>query len=94
MNYVPVIAGTFSNVSAGIQGVSESSTSSQQDQDCIVMPIWKNASYFDDALLKFDNGTVVQQVNIASPEVNTDSREVSTVVPEVNTATPKDLMGL
>ncbi|GKB91041.1 putative ribonuclease H-like domain-containing protein [Tanacetum coccineum] len=35
----------------GIQGVSESSTSSQQDQDnqdCIVMPIWKDASYFGD----------------------------------------------
>ncbi|GKE36111.1 hypothetical protein Tco_1455433, partial [Tanacetum coccineum] len=31
-----------------IQGVSESSTSSQQDQDCIVMPIWKDASYFGD----------------------------------------------
>ncbi|GJY44516.1 hypothetical protein Tco_0432729 [Tanacetum coccineum] len=27
------------------KGVSESSTSSQQDQDCIVMPIWKDASY-------------------------------------------------
>ncbi|GJS33118.1 putative ribonuclease H-like domain-containing protein [Tanacetum coccineum] len=36
----------------GIQGVSKSSTSSQQDQanqDCIVMPIWKDASYLDDA---------------------------------------------
>ncbi|GKG04125.1 hypothetical protein Tco_0314512, partial [Tanacetum coccineum] len=35
-----------------IQGVSESSISFQQDQanqDCIVMPIWKDASYFDDA---------------------------------------------
>ncbi|GJY85787.1 retrovirus-related pol polyprotein from transposon TNT 1-94 [Tanacetum coccineum] len=35
-----------------IQGVSESSTSSQQDQDnqdCIIMPIWKDASYFNDA---------------------------------------------
>ncbi|GKC02213.1 hypothetical protein Tco_0993823, partial [Tanacetum coccineum] len=52
MNYVPVDAGTFSNVSAGIQGVFESSTSSQQDQDCIFMPISKNASYFDDASLK------------------------------------------
>ncbi|GJY98983.1 hypothetical protein Tco_0516413 [Tanacetum coccineum] len=28
------------------QEVSGSSTSSQQDQDCIVMPIWKDASYF------------------------------------------------
>ncbi|GJW69807.1 putative ribonuclease H-like domain-containing protein [Tanacetum coccineum] len=51
MNYVPVVAGSFSNVSAGIEGVSEFSTSSQQDQDCIVMPIWKDASYFDDASL-------------------------------------------
>ncbi|GJR28467.1 hypothetical protein Tco_1104699 [Tanacetum coccineum] len=36
----------------GIQGVSESSTSSQQDQDnqdCIIMLIWKDASYFGDA---------------------------------------------
>ncbi|GJT80886.1 hypothetical protein Tco_1055228 [Tanacetum coccineum] len=43
---------SFSNDFAGIQGVFESSTSSQQDQDnqdCIVMPIWKDASYFDDA---------------------------------------------
>ncbi|GKB75877.1 hypothetical protein Tco_0942772 [Tanacetum coccineum] len=39
MNYVPVVVGTFSNDFAGIQGVSESSTSSQQDQDnqdCII----------------------------------------------------------
>ncbi|GKD26513.1 hypothetical protein Tco_1232727, partial [Tanacetum coccineum] len=33
----------------GIQGVSESSTSSQQDQDWIAMPIWKDASYFGNA---------------------------------------------
>ncbi|GJW93440.1 hypothetical protein Tco_0173112 [Tanacetum coccineum] len=44
--------GTFSNVSAGIQGGSESSISSQQDQDCIFMPIWKDASYFEDDSLK------------------------------------------
>ncbi|GJY72167.1 ribonuclease H-like domain-containing protein [Tanacetum coccineum] len=36
-----VVAGTSSNVSAGIQEVSESSTPFQQDQDCIIMPIWK-----------------------------------------------------
>ncbi|GJW44642.1 ribonuclease H-like domain-containing protein [Tanacetum coccineum] len=30
-------------------GVSESSISSQQDQDWIAMPIWKDASYFGDA---------------------------------------------
>ncbi|GKA63554.1 retrovirus-related pol polyprotein from transposon TNT 1-94 [Tanacetum coccineum] len=33
----------------GIQGVFESNTSSQQDQDWIAMPIWKDASYFGDA---------------------------------------------
>ncbi|GJZ03770.1 hypothetical protein Tco_0537045 [Tanacetum coccineum] len=125
MNYVPVAAGTFSNDFAGIQGVSESSTSSQQNQDnqdCIVMPIWKDASYFGDAAPRSvadaqiqdkdglhdendatkkshddsslqDNGTVVQQVNTARPELNTGSREVSTVVPEVNTANPEDLVG-
>ncbi|GJZ70453.1 putative ribonuclease H-like domain-containing protein [Tanacetum coccineum] len=49
MNYVPVVVGTFSNDFVGIQGVSESSPSSQQDQDCIIMPIWKDASYFGDA---------------------------------------------
>ncbi|GJQ92266.1 putative ribonuclease H-like domain-containing protein [Tanacetum coccineum] len=88
MNYVPVVAGTFSNVFAGIQGVSESSTSSQQDQDCIVMPIWKDASYFDDASLK----SVADAQNTRSI-FNTGSREVGTAIPKVNTATPEDLMG-
>ncbi|GJX44335.1 ribonuclease H-like domain-containing protein [Tanacetum coccineum] len=67
-----------------IQGVSQSSTSSPQDQasqDCIVMPIWKNNST-DDLL-----------VNTASPVVNTGSRLVSTADPEVNTATSEDLVG-
>ncbi|GKC88208.1 hypothetical protein Tco_1148857, partial [Tanacetum coccineum] len=59
----------------------------------------------EDSSLK-DNGTVDQQVNTASsevntgsrvvntasPEVNTGSRDVSTTVPEVNTATPEDLV--
>ncbi|GJX23839.1 putative ribonuclease H-like domain-containing protein [Tanacetum coccineum] len=71
MNYVPVVAGTFSNVSAGIQEVFESSTSSQQDQDCIIMPIWKDASYFDDA-----------STQNLFPQVNTGSREVNTATPE------------
>ncbi|GKB67768.1 hypothetical protein Tco_0929180 [Tanacetum coccineum] len=85
MNYVPVVAVTFSNVSASIQGVSVSSTSSQQDQD------YQNGTH-DDCSLQ-NNGTANQHVNTASPEVNTGSRVVSTTVPEVNTATPEDLMG-
>ncbi|GKB32062.1 putative ribonuclease H-like domain-containing protein [Tanacetum coccineum] len=46
----------------------------------------------DDSSLK-DNGTVVQQVNTARPEINTGSRKFSIVVLEVNTATPEDLVG-
>ncbi|GKG11812.1 hypothetical protein Tco_0346049, partial [Tanacetum coccineum] len=66
-------------------GVSESSTSSQQDQDWIAIPIWKDASYFGDASPNIvddaqiedlqNNGIADQQVNTARQEVNTGSRE-------------------
>ncbi|GJR94260.1 uncharacterized mitochondrial protein-like protein [Tanacetum coccineum] len=74
----------------GIQGVSKSSTSSQQDQDCIVMPIWKDASYFDDVSLKS-----VADAQIQDQDGTHDRLQFSkcTAVPEVNTATPEDLMG-
>ncbi|GKB40158.1 hypothetical protein Tco_0885100 [Tanacetum coccineum] len=48
MNYVPVTAGTVSNDSAG--------TSEENSQDCIVMPIWKDTSYFDSPTKDVDNG--------------------------------------
>ncbi|GJW52524.1 putative ribonuclease H-like domain-containing protein [Tanacetum coccineum] len=101
MNYVPVVAGTFSNVSAGIQGVSESSTSTQQDQDCIFMPIWKDASYFDDASLKSiadvqiqdQDGThddcSFQDNGIDDHQVNTASPQVNTGSREISTAAPE-----
>ncbi|GJT97208.1 putative ribonuclease H-like domain-containing protein [Tanacetum coccineum] len=104
MNYVPVVAGTISNDFAGKQGVSESSTSSQQDQDnqdCIVMPIWKDASYFDDASprsvvdaqLQDQNGTnddcSLQNNGTADQQVNTASPEVNTGSRVVSTAVPE-----
>ncbi|GJZ29075.1 putative ribonuclease H-like domain-containing protein, partial [Tanacetum coccineum] len=101
MNYVPVVAGSFSNVSAGIEGVSEFSTSSQQDQDCIVMPIWKDASYFDDASFKSvadaqiqdQDGThddcSFQDNGIDDQQVNTASPQVNTGSREVSTAVPE-----
>ncbi|GJT10859.1 putative ribonuclease H-like domain-containing protein [Tanacetum coccineum] len=94
MNYVPVVAGTFSNVSAGIQGVSESSTSSQQDQDCIVMPIWKDASYFDDSSLKSGDDAQLQDQDGTHDDCSlqdngTDDQQVNATSPEVNI----DLMG-
>ncbi|GJZ68434.1 putative ribonuclease H-like domain-containing protein [Tanacetum coccineum] len=45
-----VAAGTITNESAGTQGELNAGTSTQKEeisQDCIVMPIWKDASYFD-----------------------------------------------
>ncbi|GKB28474.1 ribonuclease H-like domain-containing protein, partial [Tanacetum coccineum] len=74
----------------GIQGVSESSTSSQQDQDCIVMPIWKDASYFDDTSLKsVDDAQIQDQVgthdDCSIQDNGTDDQQVNTASPEVNT---------
>ncbi|GKA03287.1 putative ribonuclease H-like domain-containing protein, partial [Tanacetum coccineum] len=103
MNYVPVVAGTFSNDFAGIQGVSESSTSSQQDQanqDCIVMPIWKDASYFDDASPRSVADAQIQDQNGLHDEIDdsekthddsslqnngTADQQVNTARPEVST---------
>ncbi|GKD36382.1 putative ribonuclease H-like domain-containing protein [Tanacetum coccineum] len=100
MNYVPVVAGTFSNDFAGIQGVSESSTSSQQDQDnqdCIVMPIWKDASYFgDDAPRSVADAQIqdkdgLQDENDATEKSHDDSslKDNGTAVQQVNTARPE-----
>ncbi|GJV29351.1 putative ribonuclease H-like domain-containing protein [Tanacetum coccineum] len=50
MNYVPVTAGTTTNESAYSQGDLNAGTFTWNDatsQDCIVMPIWKDTSYFD-----------------------------------------------
>ncbi|GKE82676.1 putative ribonuclease H-like domain-containing protein [Tanacetum coccineum] len=100
MNYVPVVAGTFSNHFTGIQGVSESSTSSQQDQDCIIMPIWKDASYFGDASprtvvdaqiedtdeLHDENDTIEKSHDDSSLKDNgTVDQQVNTAIPEINT---------
>ncbi|GKA44951.1 putative ribonuclease H-like domain-containing protein, partial [Tanacetum coccineum] len=90
MNYVPVVAGTFSNVSAGIQGGSESSISSQQDQDCIFMPIWKDASYFEDASLKSVDDAQLQDQDGTHDDCSfqddgIDDHQVNTASPQVNT---------
>ncbi|GJV35725.1 putative ribonuclease H-like domain-containing protein [Tanacetum coccineum] len=59
MNYVLIAAGTITNESAGTQGELNVSTSTQKEeisQDCIVMPIWKDASYFDSPSKDVGNG--------------------------------------
>ncbi|GJX53103.1 putative ribonuclease H-like domain-containing protein, partial [Tanacetum coccineum] len=50
MNYVPVTAGISTNESASTQEDQNAGTFLEKDgtsQDCIMMPIWKDASYFD-----------------------------------------------
>ncbi|GJX86095.1 putative ribonuclease H-like domain-containing protein [Tanacetum coccineum] len=56
MNYVLVIAGTIINESTGTQEELNAGTSEEISQDCIVMPIWKHASYFDSPTKDVDNG--------------------------------------
>ncbi|GJT58939.1 hypothetical protein Tco_1002472 [Tanacetum coccineum] len=84
----------------GIQGVSESSTSSQQDQDWIVMPIWKDASYFGDASPKIvddaqiedkdelhdeDDATEESHDGSSLKENGTADQQVNTARPDINT---------
>ncbi|GJY89874.1 putative ribonuclease H-like domain-containing protein [Tanacetum coccineum] len=95
-----VVAGKSSNDFAGIQGVSESSTSSQQDQDWIAMPIWKDASYFGDALPNIvddaqiedkdelhdeDDATEESHDGSSLKENGTADQQVNTARPDINT---------
>ncbi|GJT89958.1 putative ribonuclease H-like domain-containing protein [Tanacetum coccineum] len=93
MNYVPVTSGTVSNDSAG--------TSEEKSQDCIVMPIWKDISYFDSPTKNVDNGEP-KTVDDAQKQVedglnnenakqerfadDSSSKDVNVVGKQVNTA--------
>ncbi|GJV20882.1 putative ribonuclease H-like domain-containing protein [Tanacetum coccineum] len=95
MNYVPVTAGTVSNDSAG--------TSEENSQDCIVMPIWKDTSYFDSPTKNVDNGEpktaddaqkqVEDGLNNKNAEQerfadDSSSKDVNAIGQQVNTASP------
>ncbi|GKE82626.1 hypothetical protein Tco_1552626, partial [Tanacetum coccineum] len=105
MNYVPVAAGTIINESAGTQEEFNAGTSEEISQDCIMMPIWKDASYFDSPTQDVDNGepksatddqnpkevnAAGQHVNTASTDVTTGSFKLNVVGPSVNTASSYD----
>ncbi|GJY44041.1 putative ribonuclease H-like domain-containing protein [Tanacetum coccineum] len=107
MNYVPVAAGTITNESSGTQGELNAGTSTQKEeisQDCIVMPIWKDASYFDSPSKDVDNGEPKsaaddqKQVEDGPDNENDEKdkyeddsspKEVNTAGQHVNTASPK-----
>ncbi|GKE78464.1 hypothetical protein Tco_1544584, partial [Tanacetum coccineum] len=89
---------TVRSVNTGIQGVSESNTSSQQDQDnqdCTVMPIWKDASYFGDAAPRTDADDRLQDDNDATEKSHEDSslKDNGTADQQVNTARPEINIG-
>ncbi|GJU64764.1 putative ribonuclease H-like domain-containing protein [Tanacetum coccineum] len=95
MNYVPVTAGTVSNDSVG--------TSEENSQDSIVMPIWKDTSYFDSPTKDVDNGEpktaddaqkqVEDGLNNENAEQerfadDSSTKDVNAVGQQVNTASP------
>ncbi|GJT03852.1 putative ribonuclease H-like domain-containing protein [Tanacetum coccineum] len=104
MNYVPVAVGKIINESAGTQGELNAGTSEEISQDCIVMPIWKDASYFDSPSKDVDNGEPksvaddqkqiedgLDNKNDEKDKYEDDSspKEVNTAGQHVNTASPK-----
>ncbi|GKB11455.1 ribonuclease H-like domain-containing protein [Tanacetum coccineum] len=107
MNYVLVAAGTITNQFVGTQGELNAGTSTQKEeisQDCIMMPIWKDASYFDSPSKDVGNGepnssTYDQKQVIDGPDNKNDEKykskddsspnEVNTARQHVNTASPE-----
>ncbi|GJQ95542.1 putative ribonuclease H-like domain-containing protein [Tanacetum coccineum] len=107
MNYVPVAAGTITNESASTQGELNAGTSTQKEeisQDCIVMPIWKDDSYFDspskDVGSDEPKSTIDDQKHVEDgpdnendekdkSEDDSSPKEVNTAGQHVNTASPK-----
>ncbi|GJS41933.1 putative ribonuclease H-like domain-containing protein [Tanacetum coccineum] len=80
MNYVPVVAGTFSNDFASIQGVSESSFT-------LLKPFQTRSRES-----RLHCNANLEGCFIFC-RLNTGSKDISTALPEDNTATPEDLVG-
>ncbi|GKE45698.1 putative ribonuclease H-like domain-containing protein, partial [Tanacetum coccineum] len=87
----------------GAYGGKISGTSEENSQDCIVMPIWKDTSYFDSPTKNVDNGEP-KTVDDAQKQVedglnnenaeqerfadDSSSKDVNAVGQQVNTASP------
>ncbi|GKA26253.1 retrovirus-related pol polyprotein from transposon TNT 1-94 [Tanacetum coccineum] len=72
------------HVSKGVLSPSTSSQQDQDNQDCIIMPIWKDASYFGDAAPRFVADAQIQDKDGLQDEMS---------LQKINTATPEDLVG-
>nr|GEU78697.1 putative ribonuclease H-like domain-containing protein [Tanacetum cinerariifolium] len=89
MNYVPVAIGTILDDSAGTQGYLNAGTSSGKEatsQDYIVMPIWKDASYFDTPSKDVKDGTHNENDDKDKSEDDNSPKEVNAAGQHVNTA--------
>ncbi|GJT15457.1 putative ribonuclease H-like domain-containing protein [Tanacetum coccineum] len=84
MNYVPVSAGTVSNIFAG---TSEVNSQECIDEDGLNNENAEQEMFSVDSSSK-DVNTVGQQVNTASLDLNTGSLELNVVSPSVSTASP------
>ncbi|GKF74137.1 hypothetical protein Tco_0220469, partial [Tanacetum coccineum] len=65
-------------------------TSKENSQDCIVMPLWKDTSYFDSPAKDVDNGEPKTADDPQNPNVNTGSLKLNAVGPSVSTASPNE----
>ncbi|GKC67744.1 putative ribonuclease H-like domain-containing protein [Tanacetum coccineum] len=108
MNYVPVAASTIINESAGTQEELNAGTSEEISQDCIMMSIWKDASYFDLPTQDVHNGEPKsaaddQKQDGDGPDKENDEqdksddvsslKEVNAAGQHVNTASPNVTTG-
>ncbi|GJS55823.1 putative ribonuclease H-like domain-containing protein [Tanacetum coccineum] len=92
MNYVPVTAGTVSNISVENVDNGEPKTADdaqKQVEDGLNNENAEQERFADDSSSK-DVNAVGQQVNTASPDVNTGSLKLNAVGPSVSTASPNE----
>ncbi|GKC46268.1 putative ribonuclease H-like domain-containing protein, partial [Tanacetum coccineum] len=107
MNYVPVVADIISNEFAGTQGELNTGSSTQKEeisQDYIVMPIWKDASYFDspskdvgndepksaaDDQKQVEDGPHSKNDEKENSEDDSSPKEVNAAGQHVNTTSPR-----
>ncbi|GJX16852.1 retrovirus-related pol polyprotein from transposon TNT 1-94 [Tanacetum coccineum] len=92
MNYVPISAGTVSNVSAENVDNGEPKTADdaqKQDEDGLNNKNAEHERFLVDSSSK-DVNADGKQVNTASPDVNTGSLELNVVGPSVSTASPNE----
>nr|GEU85819.1 hypothetical protein [Tanacetum cinerariifolium] len=93
MNYVPVAVDTISDESACTQRDLNEGTSlgkEETSQGYIVMPIWKDDSYFDTPSKDVEDDTHNEDDEKDNLEVDTGRFELNTVDPSINTASSSD----